>query len=110
MLKREEFRQNVSDLTVVRWLCRILLLNAVKSNWNADYRELKAGRTAPILSDGTVRGLSSARLLLRALIENKHFQCLFPVTGTPFLAQSALASTYYMEVDERDNARYAACA
>lgn len=105
---RAEFLQHVSDVTVVRWLCKILLLNSVKSNWNSDYRQLKEGRTASILPDDTVKGLSSVRLFLRALIEDKHFQCLFPISGTPYLAQRAFASTYYLEVDQRDNARYGA--
>ena len=83
---RESFDKMSATFTVVRWLCKILLLNIFNSKWNADYRELKAGRKASIPSDGTVKRLSSVCPLLRSLIENKHFQCLFPITGTPFLA------------------------
>jgi hypothetical protein len=103
---REGFLARISDHTIVRWLCKILLLNTVKSNWNPDYRELKQGRTAPIVSDGTVNGLSSVRLFLRALIEGKRFLCAFPLTESEHVAVRTFASTYYFEVDTRDDHRY----
>jgi hypothetical protein len=103
---RDDFLAHVSDLNIVRWLCKILLLNTVKSNWSPDYRELKQGRSTPIISDDAVIGLSSVRLFLRAFIEDKRFLCAFPLTDSEHLDIRTLASTYYFEIDTRDERGY----